>query len=174
MKARWRALVLAIASCALVAACQGSGPEHQHAKLGSIGYDVPADWQRRDMGARETLWTPQDNARKESVAIVRADLDPALAKAGPTALQKLLLKAQGSLANAKVSAIDPIATSEGLQGFRVSVDFAPLGPTKPHYTRIHTLLVDGKTLVHVMYTAASPDPESQAMKMAVDTAHTEG
>jgi hypothetical protein len=167
-------LLLALTTSMAVSACQGSDDDHQHATVGRVGYDVPVGWQRTDLGARESVWTPPENARKESVTITTAELDPALAQAGPSALEDLLLRAQGTLHGAKVSAAEEVATSHGLRGFRVAIDFAPLGDARPHYTRIHTLLTDGKTVVHVLYTAATPDPDSQALKMAVDTAHVEG
>lgn len=166
-------LLSVIAALACFAGCQGDAPERQHATLGSVGYDIPVDWSRADRGPRMSIWTPGENSRKESVTVIRADLDPALAKAGPSAIEPLLIKAQGTLPRAHVSTPEPITTAHGLQGFRVAVEFTPFAG-KPPYTRIHTIVIDGATLVHVLYTAASPDPESQAMKMVLETAHKEG
>jgi hypothetical protein len=159
---------------AFAASCQSNEPARQHAKLGPVGYDMPADWVKTDRGTRTTVWTPPDNEQKESVTVTRADLDPALAKAGPAALAPLLVKAQGTLAAAQVSTPEPVTTALGLHGYRVTVQFTPRGTGSRTYTRVHELFVDGTTLVHVMYTAANADLDSAALKMAVDSAHKEG
>ena len=166
-----RASLLALLA---LAACQGSERAHQHAKLGTVGYDVPEGWVKDDRGARTTVWTPTDNDRKESITVTRADLEPALAKVGPAALAPLLLNAQGSLVGAQVSTPEPVTTALGLHGYRVAVRFTPRGAAGGTYTRVHTVLLDGATLVHVMYTAATPDLDSEALKMAIDTARVEG
>jgi hypothetical protein len=157
----------------LVAACQGDASERQHASLGSIRYDMPLGWHRDDRGPRSSVWAPDENPRKETVTIIRAELDPALATRGVDALAPLLAKAQGTLRGVSASPPEPVSTSHGMQGFRVALHFTPIPGAAP-YTRVHALLVRGRTLLHVIYTAASPDDDEAAMKLVLDTAHEKG
>lgn len=164
------ALLVALAA----AGCSGNEPAHQHATLGTLGYDMPDGWHRADQGARTSVWTPADNNRKESVTVIRAELDREIARRGPGAFAELLVAAQGSLPGAHVGAPEPLITKTGLRGFRVRVDFAPFGGEQPRYARVHAIVLDGDSIVHVMYTARTPDPDPSAFEMALDTAHEEG
>lgn len=166
-----RATVLLIA---LVAACSGTEPPHQHATLGALGYDIPDGWQRTDQGPRAAMWTPSDNERKESVVVIRGDLDAEVARRGPAAFAELLVAAQGSLPRAHVGAPEAVTTKAGLHGYRVAVEFSPFGGDQPRYSRVHTILIDGATLVHVIYTARTPDLDPSALEMVIDSTHGEG
>jgi hypothetical protein len=158
----------------LVAACSGSEPVHQHATLGPIAYDIPEGWHRTDQGSHASMWTPPDNDRKESVVVMRGDLDREIERRGPAAYADLLVTAQRSLPHAHVGTPQPVTTKAGLHGFRVAVEFSPFGADKPRYARVHTILLDGATVVHVIYTALTPDPDPQALQMVLDTTHEEG
>jgi hypothetical protein len=151
-----------------------TGSSKQHAGLGTLAFDVPADWQRADSTTRgvvTSVWTPPpgDNARKESVTVIYTELSPAVAKAGPSTVAQLLTQAQASL-HGRLSQPASVTTRHGFVGARVDVDFVPPGRHET-YHRVHAAFVDGGGLVHVIYTAEKPDVGLAAFDEVLATMH---
>ena len=163
---------------ALFTGCAASNEElaREHAKLESLELDVPANWQRTDRmrsGVATATWQPEDNERKESVTVIRTELSLAVAQAGAVAIEPYLAHAQRSLPQARTSAVKRISTAKGLQGARVDVDFVPQGQHE-RYRRVHVVLVDGSSLVHILYTAQHPDHDLAALGVVLDNLHHTG
>lgn len=93
-----------------------------------------------------------------------------MATAGPAAIEGLLASAQ--VPGAKISATGPVKTEHGLSGVRIELDYVPPG-MKHSYHRVHAVLVDGSTLVHVLYTARTPDPTLETFNQVLATIHEE-
>jgi len=157
--------------------CSSRTTARQHAKLASLEFDIPADWHRADLTRPDVStseWTPEANERSEAVTIIRTTSSPAVAKAGVPALEPLLAAAQRSLTNAHASRVTRVTTARGLSGARIEVDFVPPGKQQS-YHRIHVVLVDERStsLIHVLYTAKSPDDELDALTAVLDTIRSE-
>ena len=149
-----RLALIALASCA------SSDTAVEPAKIGTLDYAVPAGWSSRDLSSLQSTmveWRPDgENERKESLVISRAE-QPALSKSRPH-LRRRLLEANLQLPRAGFSSPISFVTRNGLSGVRVEGTFTP--PDKAvSYHRIHAVLVDGSSLVHVVYTARDPDRE---------------
>ncbi|MDX2092443.1 MAG: hypothetical protein SFX73_31560 [Kofleriaceae bacterium] len=165
---------------AVLGSCDGAGLDTDEAKLGSLAFEVPATWERTNhepSGARSAMWTPlaDENARKESVTVIRtvAYVDPErLANGG---LGQLLAGAQGSLLGARISPVTPFQTRRGFTGAKIEVTFQA-GAGASRYRRIHAVLLEPGTggLVHVMYTAANPDNKLTAFYTVLESIHHEG
>jgi hypothetical protein len=144
-----------------VNACSSSSSV-ERATLGNLTYDVPANWSSRDFSARDRAmleWTPRENERKESVTVIRAER-AALAKSGGTRrVERLLQEAQAKLPSGKFSAPVRFATRHGFEGVRIEGAFTPPNQTQP-YQRLHAILIDGTSLLHVIYTAREADREA--------------
>jgi hypothetical protein len=152
------AITLLAIACA--AGCSRSA-ELQHIELGALRFDVPGDWQRTDTTARDgvtVVWTPRDNERKQSVAVIYSVQNPAMPGADAATLEHLLAGAQAALPHARTSQITAIPSRRGLHGARVDLDFIPAG-SSARYRRVHAVLVDpaDHAVVHVLYTAKTPD-----------------
>ena len=148
----------------------------QLAKLGSLSFALPDDWQRTDStvgDAVTSVWTPSGaNDAKESVTIVR--IERAAQKVGDTPLDLLLAGAQGTLRDARISHRETISTPQGFTGARLRVAFKPAGQDRI-YRRAHATLRDGTALVHVLYTAAEPDETFEVFHTVLETIrHEEG
>lgn len=174
MKRATLLLLAALASCD-----GGSDVATEDAKLGPIAFEVPAEWQRinhETTGAVSAEWRPsvEANSRKESVTVVRSTRRVGAQQLEPTQLAKLLASAQGSLRGAKVSDVTPVTTRRGLSGARINVSFEA-GDAGVHYRRVHAVLVDTERaeLVHVLYTAASPDDQLTAFYTVLESLHRE-
>lgn len=162
-------LALAIAAIG----CGGSGTREE--SLGPVAFEVPTKWERTDTHGRGTataMFAPVANANKESVAVVRTELGPIVEKYTPEMLSSLLLSAQSSFPRSKTSPVARFTTERGFAGMRVEVEYVPPGRSE-RYHRVHALLVDGTALIHVMYTAATPDAELVVFQRVVDTLREE-
>jgi len=164
-----------------LASCDGadsSGIETQDVRLGPIAFEVPAEWQRTNTeagGAVSAVWTPATaNERKESVSVIRSPLRRTREQLVQGDLATLLAGAQGSLDGARVSQVTPISTRRGLTGARIDVSFQPEGIAR-RYRRVHVVLVDAETsrLVHVLYTAATPDEDLTALHTVLESLRSE-
>jgi hypothetical protein len=95
---------------------------------------------------------------------------PALAKAGQAAIERLLVEAQKTLPqSSELGVPSRFTTPSGMVGVKVEEDFRPEGQVQT-YRRIHAVVIDGDaegTLVHVVYTAATPDKEP--MQIVLDS-----
>lgn len=148
---------------AIVAACSSSGPSLEKASIGNLVFGTPAGWERHDVSSPQRAmleWRPSadDNERKESLTIVRADR-PATAKATPAQLHEMLIAAQRRMPGAELSAARSITTRHGFHGAVIETSFVPPGSTA-RYRRVHAVLVDGTAMVNVLYTARDPDRAS--------------
>jgi len=165
-----------------LASCDGSdssGIETQDVRLGPIAFEVPAEWQRTNTeasGAASAMWTPAagGNERKESVTVIRSPLRRSREQLVQGDLATLLAGAQGSLNGARVSQVTQISTRRGLTGARIDVSFQPEGIAK-RYRRVHVVLVNAETsrLVHVLYTAATPDEDLTALHTVLESLRSE-
>jgi hypothetical protein len=159
--------LFAFVAVAAMAACS-SGSAH-HIQLATLGYDIPADWNDQDTvlrGVTTSVWTPPDNPRHESITVIRSERSPAVAAASFGTLAQLVTDAQAP--GAQLSGIRPFVTKSGLRGVRVEAAYVPRGLTA-QYRRVHVVLVDQSVLVHVMYTAQTPDPELDALDVVLDS-----
>ncbi|MBA3540368.1 MAG: hypothetical protein H0T79_12200 [Deltaproteobacteria bacterium] len=153
--------LLALAACS--SSSTNDNVDRQHGRTGNLGYDVPAAWQHKDSNDRTSstsVWTPTNNPAKESISVIRTEVHLA-PSAGPAEIQQLLIQAQNGLRNAKVSSPSQIVSDAGLRGAQVSVDYLPPNMTQ-RYHRVHAVLLDGDSLVHIFYTAVDPDQSRQA------------
>lgn len=157
-----------------VVGCDSDSIEGQAVQLSSLAFEVPAEWQRQDANRRGVSiseWAPYENARKESITVIRTETSPAVAKAGVGAVEPLLAAAQRSLRGVRASRVARLTTAKGMSGARVDIDFVPPG-TDASYHRVHVVLVDGTdALVHVLYTARSPS--SSVLDLVLASIHRE-
>jgi hypothetical protein len=155
---------------AVVSACESGTPAVQHAQLASLAFDVPSDWHRNDTsrnGLDTSVWTPEDNEHKESVAVMRTVLG---LPASLPEIETLLEQSKRSMRGASAGSITPIVTARGLVGARLELDYLPLEKHQP-YHRVHVVLLDGSALVHVLYTAQAPDAGLGAFTTVLSSIH---
>lgn len=167
MRAR-PALVLVLALA--LAAC-GRRSSRQEVSFAHLTFELPDGWSHHDAsqrGVSTEIWTPSDNGRKESLTVIRSELAPLSAHADPSALGQLLESAQAELQDARVSQPTVFKTASGMTGVRIVVSYLPPGQHE-RYQRVHVVLVDGTSLVHVLYTAQSPDPRLVALDAVLGT-----
>lgn len=153
-----------------LAAC-GRGSSRQRVDFAHLTFEVPSDWSHHDAslrGVKSSVWTPQDNARKESLMVIRSELAPMTAHADLSVLTQLVEGAQAALVDAHVSQPVTVKTQSGLTGVRIDVSYLPPGQHE-RYHRVHVVLVDRASLVHVLYTAKSPDPQLLALNSVLGT-----
>ncbi len=159
----------------LLASASGCGRAHDgEDQVGSIAFKS-LGWNRTDTHGRRTdtaVFTPAANGRKESITVIRTELGPIAEHYTPEMLTALLTKAQSTFAQAKATPVARLTTSEGLSGVRVEVDYVPPGLSQS-YHRVHVVLAQKTALVHVLYTAASPEAEQSMLQRVVDTLHEE-
>ncbi len=144
----------------LAAACSSSSSTDR-ATLGTLTYEVPSGWVSKDLSRSPRAmvqWTPSDNERKESVTIARVE------RAAPTRfkandLVRLLDDAQKNLLGGKFDTPTRFTTKSGFDGVRIEGSFTPPGRKQP-YHRIHAVVVDGSSILTVIYTAHEPDREA--------------
>jgi hypothetical protein len=144
-----------------LASCASSERDVVTAKIDTLDYVAPMGWKPRDVSShRGTVieWTPDgDNDRKESLVVSRVE-QPALAMS-PLHLRRALVETTSRLPDARFSSPRSFVTRSGLSGWRTEGTFSPLGPRAGTYQRIHAVLVDGSSLVHVLFTARDLDRE---------------
>ena len=156
-----RACVLAILMVAT--ACNaGVDDDTPPVELGSIEIVPPTGWTSRELGPTTRMWTPAKNPGRESIVVIVAPKP----LGEPTRAFELARKAQELLADARITATSTISTAGGRAGRRIDLSFRPTG-TKRRYQRSHVSIVEGDSLIHVLYTAADPDPERAALMSVV-------
>lgn len=156
--------------------CSSSGPSLEKATIGRLTFGTPSGWAKRDLSNPQRAmfeWAPStdENERKESLTVVRADR-PATAKSTQEQLQQMLAGAQRGMVGASFSAPHPFTTRHGLRGVRIDGDFVVPQAAGARYRRIHAVIVDGTSLVNVLYTAREPDRET--FEAVVDSFFREG
>ena len=140
--------------------------------LDGVGFDVPTSWRRADThmrGVTSAVFTPEENPRHESLTIIRTQRGIPLAHGNEADLLRLLNSAE-SLPGAQARPAASITTNHGMRGARVEFDYVPPGRTQS-YHRVHVVVLDGDALVHVLYTAQTPDAD--AMALVLSTLHHE-
>ena len=130
------------------------------AKLETMDYVIPSGWTSRAIASPHgsmVEWTPQrDNERKESLVISRV-ANPALALERNRAyLTRDLVGANRALPDARFGTATSFLTRGGLRGQRIEGSFTPVGQVQ-RYQRLHAVLVDGTSLVHVLFTGRELD-----------------
>ena len=123
---------------------------------------IPEGWTSTSQSEHQTkivVFRPKDNDRKESITVMRTRELPALAKADGGHVRQLLSDAQRSLLDGKPGRASHVRTKHGFLGARVETDFVPVG-AKTTYRRIHAVVLDGSSLVHVLYTARNANPKT--------------
>ncbi len=173
-------MVVALIAAAVNMSCDGSSDlETQVVTLGPLEFEVPVEWQRANSepsGTASATWAPvaSSNERKESITVIRSPMHRTREQLMHGELSKLLAGAQGSLPGARVSAVASITTRRQLSGAQINVTFQ-VGDGGKRYRRVHAVLVDAETsgLVHVLYTAASPDPDLRAFYTVLETLQSE-
>ena len=171
---------LGILVAALVASCNTSNADTEQATLGPLAFEVPAQWTRTNYepsGARSAMWTPvpDENTRKESVTVIRSVAHVDHDQLTGDGLASLLAGAQGTLRGARVSKVRPLRTRRGYTGASIDVSFQP-GEGPVRYRRVHAVLVEPATsdVIHVLYTAASPDDKLTAFYTVLESIHEGG
>jgi len=162
-------LVAALAAC-------NTDTSRERVDFANLSFDVPAGWTQHAehvRGIATGVWTPEHNDKKESITILRTELAPATAGASASTLGALAEAAAAPLGATHVSRATPITTSSGLSGVRIESDYVP-HDVHASYHRVHVVLVDGHSLVHVLYTARSADPSLSALDVVLDSIREEG
>jgi len=166
-----KALLFAVVATTL--SCGNGSVPSQHVQIAHLGFDVPDDWRNADTernGLVTSVWTPANNDHKESITVIRSERSPAVASARISTIESLLASAQSP--GARVSPAQLVTTAQGLSGVRIEVDYVPPGLTAS-YHRVHVVLVDGTSLIHVLYTARSPDASLQTFNLVLGSLHEE-
>ncbi len=166
------AVLLAIA---LSSACSSNDVQIVHVR--SVAFELPAGWTRTETvepGSTTVVWTPAENERKESIAVIYSDENAAVAMSGASTFQRLLAIAQTGLPSVRASNPALITTEHGLSGVMQQLQFVPPGSSATYY-RTHAVVSDGKAMVHVLYTARTPDASREAFNAVLKTIrHEEG
>ncbi len=159
------ASVLAIAATA----CVRSG---ERSAFATLDYLVPAGWSYRNLSKPQRAlveWKPAgENARDECVLILRTPR-PAIASSPPH-LVRLLKESQAELQDPKFDLPHRVETRWGLAGMQVAGSFTPKGESTSQ--RLQAILIDGFSLIHVIYTAREPNRE--VFELVLDSIHTNG
>lgn len=165
-----------VAATALLLAGCSSGPAPlvtQSAHLGDLGFEAPDEWLHSEAreGSRDVArWMPKDNPDKVVISVFRTELRADHSQASAHQIEHMLVEAQRALPHADTSASGEYHTARGLAGFQIESDFVPDG-LHVTYHRVHTVLVDGPALIHVLYTARSRDAEQPAYRLVLDSIH---
>jgi hypothetical protein len=151
-------LALTFASCAPSQTSLG-----RPTLAGDLGLDIPPGWTVRDYSdnARTVLqWTaPSElDRRGASVLVVRVE-NSAHARSTPDELGRWLFDAQRRLPQSSFKPPIAFVTANGFPGVRVEGEFVPPNHHAA-YRRLHAVIVDGTSLVHVIYTARQLDREN--------------
>jgi hypothetical protein len=165
-----RLVFVMVSAISVLASCNTPGPSVDHQTLGKLGYSTPQGWQSKDQSLPRRpiiVWTPSDrNDGKESVTVMRTEELPALTKAGTGYIQRYLNEAQKGLPQGKFSEPVSFTSKYGFVGVRIEGEFVPPG-SKQKYRRIHAVLIDGNSLIHVMATGVAVDRD--AFEIVIDS-----
>ena len=148
----------------LLASCGGeTSLDFERHELGTLEYAIPDGWTSRDQSEHQTqivVWAPsKDNDLKESIALLRTREMPAVTKSDSGRVQQWLSQAQRGLPDASFGAAKRFKSKHGLLVTSIEGAFVPAGSNAP-YHRIHAVVADGPSLVHVIYTARTASHET--------------
>ncbi|MBA3394137.1 MAG: hypothetical protein H0T89_15930 [Deltaproteobacteria bacterium] len=166
-----RHLVLLIA----LAGCNDPGRETAVHELGTLEYELPVGWQAQEQvshGRRIVVWSPTNNPRNETITLVRSEPLPALAKAGASAVSHHLASAQLALAG-RFSPATTFTSKHGFAGARTIGSFTPPG-RRGAYARAHAVVVDGDSLLHVLYTSEHAGSSIDSFENLLDSLQRKG
>lgn len=158
-----------------LAACNDSSSPTEVHELGTLEYELPTGWQAKEQvahGRRIVVWSPTTNPRKETITLVRSEPLPALAKAGAGAVSQHLASAQLAL-DGRFAVPTTFTSTHGLAGARIAGSFTPPGQAGV-YARVHVVVVDGDSLVHVLYTAQNADAGHRTLATVLDSLKRKG
>ncbi len=165
-------LVLALVGCSTP-----SPPGQNVIHLAGLDFQASLEgWTHKDakeIGRVASRWTPDANPNKESISIIRAPSPPRLHEATIETLTELLESAQGVMPEGSVHAPVSGQTKQQLPEVEIAADFVPAG-LRASYHRVHAMILDGNTLIHVLYTARTPDPNLTVFRQIVDSIHQVG
>lgn len=164
---------LAFIGLALLTACSSEGTSVERARLSTLSFNVPTGWQRVDRersGVVTAEWRPENNERKESIVVMRTRTFAEAATQSMDSLEELLLKSHS--ADSKISSTTRLETPAGIEVVRVEYDFQPPASMQT-YHRVHAVLRDKDAIVHVLYTARTPDPELDDLSFLVNSLRRE-
>lgn len=153
------------------ASCGERAPEVSWHSIEGAHYAVPIGWTMRDQSEQTRkifTWTPDENTSKESVTVIRTQPLVSLTQVGLPRMNGLLAAATRGLPQGSFTAPTQVTTSRGFMGMRVDGTFVPAGMDTP-YHRIHVVMLDGTSLVHVLYTAKDRDGDPEALRIVLET-----
>ena len=156
----------------LAVGCSTRAPAGDRMTLDGVGFEVPSSWRRADThmrGVTTSVFTPEENPAHESLTIIRTQRGVPVAHGSEADVLRLLATAE-SLPGAQTRPATPITTNHGMRGARVDLDYVPPGQSQS-YHRVHVVVLDGDALVHVLYTAQTPDAD--AIALVLSTLHHE-
>jgi hypothetical protein len=155
----------------LISACGSSVPEVEYASIGELELSIPARWHGRDTSrpdAAVMIWTPDENVSRESVSVIRTRRLPEMSGIGPLAIGRILNDAIRTLPRETFAPSITLRTKFGFLGASVDGLFVPPGSDHP-YHRIHAVLLDGDSLVHVIFTTASTGANAEAYYIVLES-----
>lgn len=158
---------------AVTSACGESAPDVSWQSIEGLQYAVPVGWAVRDQSEQTRkilVWTPDENGNKESVTVIRTQPLVNLTKVGLPRMRGLLAAASKGLSKGSFSEPTQVQTSRGFVGMRVDGQFVPPGTSSP-YRRIHVVMLDGTSLVHVLYTSRNLSADPEALRVVLETLH---
>lgn len=100
----------------LAAGCADRPAPTKTVHLGSLAFDVEADWNETNQpkrGEQTSMWVPRDNTGSESITVMRVSR-PGGAKLSVGELEQQLWISQHSLHDAQIARAAPVTTSRGL------------------------------------------------------------
>ena len=167
-----RGVLLAVA--ALVGCNAGEDVEASRVDVGAISVLPPAGWRMEERGPATKVWTPERNTRRESVTVLVGPRYLGGAERAFAAARS----AQDLLHDGRIVSSERFAARSGLPGLRLDMTFRP-DATNGVYRRSHAVLfvedaVAGDYTVHVIYTAADPDPERAALQRVLGSVEKGG
>lgn len=160
----------------LLVGCAESSADLQKAKVGSLEYSMLLDWHQHTVSSKTGTiveWSPDDNARKETVVVMMTRPLGELGGHGLGAAAQLLDQAVGGLHGARFTRLTHFTSVTGMRGLRTEGTFIPASGTTP-YRRVHAVFEQGDTLVHVIYTAQAGDPNLVGFTAVIDSLRQEG
>lgn len=146
---KWVVLTIAL----IASGCRLDEVSSERVRVGDLELDAPAGWQMQAPADACRIWMPAENGRRESVAVV---VGPAYDETLDEAVATTRL-ALGELASLHIRNETRVLSDGGLSGLRFDLDFRPdVSPAT--YYRSHVVLIASGHVVHVFYTARTPDP----------------
>lgn len=142
--------------------------------MGTVSLSVPQAWAAR-LPVTETerqVWSPaaDRNPGKETLAVRIAPRRPQMSDDD---ILTAASTAQGLLPGVELLGSRAVTTQRGLKALWIETSFKPPGSTVA-YRRAHVTAIGKKHVVHVFYTATTPQPNAQVLRDAIDSLQEEG